>query len=304
MTVDNTQANTLDFDVEDVEFLSHNGKPLLARLYIPRGKGPFRSIVEIHGGAWSHFDRTRGKHVHEALARSGISVVAIDFRQAEEGRYPRSVADINYAVRWTKANADKLKTSPEAVGLSGNSSGGHLAMLSAMKPHDPRYASIPLPGGADFDATVRCVVMLWPVINPLGRYNYAQSLLAGSNPPEWCEKIIALHHGYWPGKAEMDDGNPMLILERGEKVQTPPAMWIQAKDDEVHNYIDPDSVFNGTEIERFSFNYRKAGGQFQAEIIDAPPMFTTAHPTLPASIAALDRLVEFVRGNIPDPREA
>ena len=94
----------------------------------------------------------------------------------------------------------------------------------------------------------------------------------------------------------------MLMLERGEDVQTPPAMWIQASNDEVHNYLDPDSPFKGTELERFAFNYRKAGGKFQAEIIDAPPMFTTAHPTLPASIAAVDRLVEFVRSNIPDPR--
>jgi len=302
VTENATQANTFDFDVEDVEFLNHDGKPLLARLYIPSGVGPFRSIVEVHGGAWSDFDRTRGKNVHEALARNGISVVAIDFRQAQEGRYPRSVADINYAVRWTKANSEKLKTTPDAVGLSGNSSGGHLAMLTAMKPQDERYAAIPLPNGEDFDATVRCVVMLWPVINPLGRYHYAQSVLEGQNPPEWCEKIIGLHHGYWPGEAEMADGNPMLILERGEKVQTPPALWIQAKDDQVHNYIDPNSPFNGTEIERFAFNYRKAGGQFQAEIIDAPPMFTTAHPTLPASIAAMDTLVAFVNDNIPDPR--
>lgn len=300
--VNNTQESTGDFDVDDVEFLRHDGKPLLARVYIPRGTGPFRSIIEVHGGAWSDFDRLRGKHVHEALARNGITVVAIDFRQAQEGRYPRSVADVNYAIRWTKANAAKLKTTPDAVGISGNSSGGHLAMLVAMKPHDPRFAAIALPDGAQFDASVRCVVMLWPVINPLGRYRYAKSLLAAAHPPVWCAKIIGLHDGYWPGEADMAEGNPMLMLERGEDVQTPPAMWIQASNDEVHNYLDPDSPFKGTELERFAFNYRKAGGKFQAEIIDAPPMFTTAHPTLPASIAAVDRLVEFVRSNIPDPR--
>ena len=67
--VNNTQESTGDFDVDDVEFLSHDGKPLLARVYIPRGTGPFRSIIEVHGGAWSDFDRLRGKHVHEALAK-------------------------------------------------------------------------------------------------------------------------------------------------------------------------------------------------------------------------------------------
>jgi acetyl esterase/lipase len=58
------------------------------------------------------------------------------------------VQDINYAVRWTKHNARTLKTRSDLVGLSGQSSGGHLAMLVAMRPHDPRYAAIALPAGA------------------------------------------------------------------------------------------------------------------------------------------------------------
>ena len=288
-----------EFDVEDVEYLHHDGKPLLARLYVPRGPGPFRAVIELHGGAWCQFDRTRGVSVHEALARSGVSVMAIDFRLAEEGRYPKSIADVNYAVRWLKANAARLKTAPNAIGLSGNSSGAHMAMLAAMRPQDPRYNEIPLAGGELFDATVNCVVMLWPVINPLGRYNNTLRMLQASNPPDWCELVIKLHHRYWPDEAAMTDGNPMLILERGEPVCTPPAMWIQATDDEVHNYQDPNSPYDGPELERFAHNYRKAGGEIELKVFEAPPMFTTAHPTLPASIEALGELVRFVHQHIP-----
>jgi acetyl esterase len=39
-------------DVEDVEYLRHGNAPLLARLFKPRGPGPFPLIVELHGGAW------------------------------------------------------------------------------------------------------------------------------------------------------------------------------------------------------------------------------------------------------------
>lgn len=295
-------TETHEFDVEDVEYLRHGDKPLLARTFVPRGKGPFRTVIELHGGAWSQFDRLRGKSVHEALARSGISVVTLDFRQAEEGRYPLSVADINYGVRWTKANAARLKSHPDAIGLSGNSTGGHLAMLVAMRPRDPRYGAIPLPAGSgDFDASVRAVVMLWPVINPLGRYHYAKKRLAEPNPPDWCARIIGFHHRYWPDEAAMADGNPMLILERGEKVPTPPAMWIQAKEDEVHNYVDPGSPVSLPEPERFAANYRKAGGSFEILSFDAPPLFTTVHPTMPASIEALNRLVAFMHRHIPAP---
>ena len=41
---------TYDIDVEDVEYIRHGDKPLLARMFKPRGTGPFRLIVELHGG--------------------------------------------------------------------------------------------------------------------------------------------------------------------------------------------------------------------------------------------------------------
>ena len=49
---------TYEIDVEDVEYVRHGEKPLLARLYKPRGAGPFPAMVEIHGGAWNLGERT------------------------------------------------------------------------------------------------------------------------------------------------------------------------------------------------------------------------------------------------------
>ena len=139
MDAKTTSAKTYDFDVEDVEYLRHGDKPLLARVYAPRAAGPFPALVECHGGAWCQSDRLTEKVRHEFIASHGIVSVALDFRSGSTDPYPASVQDINYAVRWVKANAAKLKTAPDMVGLSGQSSGGHLAMLVAMRPHDPRY---------------------------------------------------------------------------------------------------------------------------------------------------------------------
>ena len=46
-----------ELDVEDVEYVRHGDSPLLARLFKPRGTGPFPLIIQLHGGAWCRGDR-------------------------------------------------------------------------------------------------------------------------------------------------------------------------------------------------------------------------------------------------------
>ena len=270
MTTATLDARIHEFDVDDIEYLRHGGKPLLARVFRPRDEGPFPALVECHGGAWCASDRNTERLRHEAMAKHGIVSIALDFRSGNEAPYPASVQDINYAVRWTKHNARMLKTRADRVGLTGQSSGGHLAMLVAMRPLDPRYAAIPLSSGSPaHDATVRCVVMLWPVINPLSRYRHAKRALAATNPPEWPKSIIARQDAYWRNDDNMAEGNPMLALERGEKLATPPAVWFQPRGDELHDYKDIEASFPGNEPQRFVANYRKAGGEIALEYIDA-----------------------------------
>ena len=135
-------------------------------------------------------------------------------------------------------------------------------MLSAMRPNDPRYAAVASPDGAKVDASVRAVVMQWPVINPLSRYRNAIRLRDSGNPPVWVGDIPSRHDLYWKTEAAMEEGNPMLILERGEKVLLPPTLWIQGRPDPTHDYRDPVGTFDGNEPERFAHNYRKAGGRW------------------------------------------
>jgi acetyl esterase len=295
-----TAAKLTEYDVEDVEYLRHsdkNGdKPLLARVHKPRGQGPFPALVECHGGAWCLSDRFTEKLRHEYMAAHGIVSIALDFRSGNEAPYPASVQDINYAVRWTKHNARDLKTRPELVAISGQSSGGHLAMLVAMRPRDPRYAAIALPAGAPaYDASVPCAILSWPVINPLSRYRHAQRAQASGG--EWAKSIIPRHDAYWRSEANMEEGNPMLALERGEKVLTPPAIWFQARGDFVHDYKDPDSAFPGNEPQRFVADYRKAGGDIALEYIEME-RHAGHSPDLSKISGAFAQMVEFVGRHI------
>ena len=283
-------ASRYEIDVNDVEYIRHGGKPLLARIYKPRGTGPFPLIIDLHGGAWCKKDRMSDVGTCEPLAKSGVVAVALDFRMPPDAAYPASPADINYAIRWCKSRATELGTRPDMVGILGVSSGGHLAMLTAMRPNDPRYAALPLSGKAPVDATVRCAILCWPVIDPLGRYEHARKILEGGKSKQ-AEEWMHSHDLYWKGgEAEMAEGNPTRALERGEKVHMPPVLYLQGTADPAHPRAN---------LDRFVAAYRKAGGRVELHMFEGMSQaFITDDPKSPASLDAIDKIIEFVHREI------
>jgi acetyl esterase len=281
-----------DLDIEDVEYLRHAGKPLLARLFKPRGTGPFPLIVELHGGAWCHGDRLNDTIINEALARSGVAVAALDFRMPPVAAYPASLADINYAIRWLKTRAAEFGSHPDWVGVLGVSSGAHQAMLLGMRPRDPRYSAISQPASAAaVDATVRCVVLCWPVIDPLGRYHYAKKLKEGGKPyPDLVDQVLPSHDEYWKTEDAMAEGSPVLALERGERVELPPVLYVQGTRDLAHPRSD---------LDRFVAQYRKAGGRVALELYEGEGQaFITRNSTSSNAAKAIDKIIEFVHKEI------
>ena len=281
-----------EIDVEDVEYIRHGNAPLLARVYKPRGSGPFPLIIDLHGGAWCKKDRTSDAGTDEPLAKSGVVVVALDFRMPPDAGYPASLADINYAVRWCKARAAQFGSRADRVGVLGVSSGGHQAMLAAMRPADPRYTELPLPGPAAIDASLRCVVLCWPVIDPLGRYHYAKKMQAGGDAKiaKAADEWVACHDKYWSGEAAMAEGNPLQALERGEKIHMPPVLYLQGTADVAHPKVYRD---------QFVASYRKAGGSVELHLFEGVgEAFITNDPTSAAAIDAIDKIIEFVHREI------
>jgi hypothetical protein len=129
------------------------------------------------------------------------------------------------------------------------------------------------------------------------RRRHAKRALAGANPPEWPKSIIPRQDAYWRSEANMAEGNPLLALERGEKVETPPAVWFQGRGDVLHDYKDADASFPGSEPQRFVANYRKAGGEIALEYIDAE-RHAGHSPDLSKTGDMFERMVVFVHRHI------
>jgi acetyl esterase/lipase len=276
---------TYAVDIEDVEYLRHGDKPLLARLFKPRGSGPFPIMVELHGGAWVRGNRLNGNAANEALAQLGVIVAALDFRT--EAPYPASLADIHYGIRWCKTQAAAWHGRPVRIGSMGTSSGAHQAMLLGMRPHDSRYAALPSPAGAAaVDGTVGCVIMVSPVIDPLGRYLYAKGLRQDVTPPAgFADRVVPMHDQYWQTEEAMAEGAPARILASGEKTALPPTLCLRRTYEAGHPRPD---------LDEFVRQYRKAGGQIDLTVFEGEGEGLLRDLSAPVAQQALEQMITFI----------
>jgi len=268
-----------EFMVKDIVYQRNGGKERLARLYQPAGSGPFPALLQVHGGAWNNKDRTDGQNAALDLAGAGIVVLSIDFRNAPEAPYPASAQDINYGIRWLKAHAGEFGSSAGQVGGYGTSSGGHQILLAAIRPDDPRYRTFTLAEAPELDAKLAFVVSGWGVLFPLERYKVAKAKGNAS--------IVKSTDTFFGNEATMIEATPGLIIERGEKVNLPPALVFQGTKDE----------WTAVELaERFAADYRGAGGNMDLLLLEgAQHTFVNEHPFDPNSVKAVETMKTFIK---------
>jgi acetyl esterase len=108
------------------------GSPKLdVRVYEPADAGA-TAIVYLHGGMWMLGDlETHDRTCRRLAVATNAPVIAVDYRRAPEHRWPAAVEDGLNAVRWVAAEFD----CPAPV-IAGDSAGGHLALLVALRIRD------------------------------------------------------------------------------------------------------------------------------------------------------------------------
>lgn len=99
----------------------------------PEGEGPFPVVVAIYGSAWfsnnsksATFSTGLGQH----LLQAGFAVVSINHRSSRDAIFPAQIQDVKAAIRFVRANAGAFHLDASFVGVTGWSSGGHLAALT------------------------------------------------------------------------------------------------------------------------------------------------------------------------------
>ena len=140
-----------DFTIPDPD------SPLRIRHYRPAVEEAAPLLVFFHGGGFVVGDIES----HDGLCRmicrdAAIHVLSVDYRLAPEHKAPAAVDDCVAAYRWALGHAAELGADPSRIGVGGDSAGGNLAALVALRSRDE---GIPQPA---------LQMLLYPVLDLCG----------------------------------------------------------------------------------------------------------------------------------------
>jgi acetyl esterase len=118
---------------------------------------PSGALVYIHGGGFTYGTLDEFEVPMRLIAeRAGIVTYIIEYQLAPEAKYPIQIDEIEYVVHWLFDQADEQGIDPAKIGLGGDSAGGNMTCVLALKLRDengPRLAlHVPLFPEAAFPA--------------------------------------------------------------------------------------------------------------------------------------------------------
>lgn len=159
-----------------------------------RGDPPYPTLLDFHGGAWTHFEPRVDLAWCRELARAGVLCVSAEFRLAPEHPWPAFLADARAALRWLTAHGDTLGGDVSRLATIGGSTGGFLSILLALCPRsedEEPTSAIDTPDTLA-PALPRAAIGFYPIVDVVGRHRMvratrfgalARLLRAGLGPP-------------------------------------------------------------------------------------------------------------------------
>lgn len=102
-------------------------------IYLPKGeKLIYPVVVVIYGSAWlsNNSKGTDLKTLGKTLLDAGFAIVMPNHRSSRDVIFPAQINDIKAVVRYIRANAENYQIDTSFIGITGSSSGGHLASLT------------------------------------------------------------------------------------------------------------------------------------------------------------------------------
>ncbi|HXD72641.1 MAG TPA: alpha/beta hydrolase [Vicinamibacterales bacterium] len=120
---------------KDIVFGKGGSKDLTLDIYRPPSGVTSKRTVIIHlfGGGFFVGNKNAGYIINDAkaLGARGYTSVSANYRLQQEGLWPAQIHDTKAAIRWTRANAERLGVEPNRIVIAGYSAGGMLSLMAA-----------------------------------------------------------------------------------------------------------------------------------------------------------------------------
>lgn len=230
------------------------------RLHLPRAPASRRPIVlAFHGGGWCWGSPEQSRWMAGRIAaRIGAVVVAPAYRLAPEHPYPAAVEDCWSVLTWAVVNAEDLGADPSRIAVLGDSAGGTLAAVLALRARD------------EGESRIRGQVLIYPLVDLVG--------LRGPG----LGGIVGHYLGGDGSLAEEWSVSPLRATSHGG---LPPALVLTARFDPMRSHA-----------ERYAAALRTAGVEVSVHCPRlATHAYLTLPGISPASRGGLDRIVGFLR---------
>jgi len=137
---------TLSPPPADISLPYGNDPNQFGDLRLPKSKGPFPVVVNIHGGFWrAKYDLVHAGHLCAALTAKGIATWNLEYRRVGNpgGAWPGTFEDIASGFRFVPQLAKRYNLEATRVLVMGHSAGGQLALcLAAHEPATTRVVSL------------------------------------------------------------------------------------------------------------------------------------------------------------------
>ncbi|NHZ90896.1 alpha/beta hydrolase fold domain-containing protein [Massilia sp. CCM 8733] len=182
-----------------------------------RNQGPLAAVVLVHGGGWRSGERSNMAPLAARLASRGIAAAVIDYRLADEARYPAAIHDVKAALRWLRANSAAHGIDPQRIAVAGGSAGGQIASLAGVTNGTPKFD--PDGEGSPVSSAAQAVINidgLSDFTSPAARANEDDPKKKPSAAGFWFGGSYAETAGLWR------EASPTFYVNR----HTPPMLFI------------------------------------------------------------------------------
>ena len=130
---------------EDVVYGHKDGLALTLDVLEPEQHRKGIGLVLVSSGSWKseksdvfEKEEQRRKHDHwcQGLLKGGFTLFVARHGSSPRYTVPEMTPDLNRAVRFVRAHAEKFQVDPNRLGITSGSSGGHLSLMAAYTGDD------------------------------------------------------------------------------------------------------------------------------------------------------------------------